>query len=247
GMGYSDAALYLAHGDWETRFYDEHETGYILLNKFYPVNTVLIRQLSAFIKEVQKKGYKNVIIDIRENSGGSGNNFDNLISLFTDKSSIPYLKEKYIRVSKYTQDSYKFLRAVEQGELFRFEKKDFYSEFPTNPKKYQGEMNYYILISRNTGSVAASFANIIQYNNLGKLVGEPLKHNALYYGEVLPMGWKSRSNVETISTVYMNEYTRSPDGQVYPDISIPFVAEEFLEGDDPLVGKLLELIKVQLN
>lgn len=45
-------------------------------------------------------------------------------------------------------------------------------------------MDYYVLIGRDTGSIAASFVNMLQYNYTAKLVGEPLLHHALKYGEV---------------------------------------------------------------
>lgn len=41
----------------------------------------------------------------------------------------------------------------------------------------------------------------------------------------------------------INEYTRSKDGQIYPDIEIPYVAKEYMQSDDPVLEKLLNYIK----
>lgn len=46
-----------------------------------------------------------------------------------------------------------------------------------------GEINYCMLIRRNVGSMASSFANIMQYIDLGILMSEPIRHNATWYGD----------------------------------------------------------------
>lgn len=113
---------------------------------------------------------------------------------------------------------YDFLTEDQRGQLVDLPENAFVRVIPLNRQKYAG-LKTYVLISGNTGSTAASFANILQYNKGGKLVGEPFLHNALRYGEVVTLSWNfNRFCALTMSTVRHNEYTRRPDGQVYPDI-----------------------------
>lgn len=236
-------SVYRVEGsDWQQQVFADYNAGYININDFYPNNSLLIKTLASFIKKVQKAGCKNVIIDVRKNMGGYGHNFDELISLFTDRDSIPYLAGQKIRVSSVTLKDYDFLKEDMKGQLVDMPDENVNKVIPLIPKKYLGKMNYYVLISRNTGSIAASFANILQYNGLAKLVGEPLMHNALKYGEVTVVQ-PTRNVLKAYSTVMMDEYTKSPDRQVYPDIPIPFIASEYMRGGDPVLEKLLEYIK----
>ena len=111
----------------------------------------------------------------------------------------------------------------------------------TIPLKRAGQslaLNTYVLISQHTGSTAASFANICQYNGIATLVGEPLLHNALRYGEV-EVG-RIAGNPYTFSLVRYNEKTNAQNGIVYPDVPIPYVANDYMQGGDPVLEKLLE-------
>ena len=106
-------------------------------------------------------------------------------------------------------------------------------------------MKYYVLMSKDTGSIAASFCNILQFNDAALLVGEPLLRNALKYGEtvqgkiLLPTLLQQTG----ISIVEYDEYTRAVDGVLMPDIAIPYVARDYLSGRDAMLDKLLEIIE----
>ena len=98
-------------------------------------------------------------------------------------------------------------------------------------------------MSINTGSMASSFANIIQYNNLGSLVGEPMRYNATKYGEV-EQGNDPLAAIQLFySTIEIDEYTKAKDGVIRPDISIPYIAKEYMKGSDPMLEKLFQIIK----
>ena len=104
-------------------------------------------------------------------------------------------------------------------------------------------------MSRNTGSIAATFCNILQYNQAATLVGEPPLRYAFRYGETVP----GRILLPTllrevgISTIEYDEYTRAVDGVLMPDIAIPYIARDYLSGRDAMLDKLLEIIRKQNN
>lgn len=170
---------------------------------------------------------------------------DRLLSLFIDKDTVNYLKEVKLRVSEANIKEYDFLSPSMIGELVNLPEENFVRSIPLKHSEYQN-LSVYILISKNTASTAASFVNIIQYNGSGILIGEPLSHNALKYGEIVYVKWDINPLCAfVISTVEHSEYTKNPDGQIYPDIEIPYVASEYMQGGDPLLEKLLKYIQGQ--
>lgn len=225
----------------EDLFFDSIKTGYFRINNF-SYNHYLIKRLNRFLEKVNEKGYKNVVIDIRSNSGGNGDRFDELFSMLTNKTSIPYQSRVKLKVSKATYKDYSYSEE-DFGKLVDLPDSLIVKECPLNNSRYKGDINYYTLISKDTGSIAASFANIMQYNEIGLLVGEPLAHNALNYGEVITA--ERDNSFWTISTVENFEYTKASDGILRPDILIPFVAREYMKGGDPILEKCLEHISNQ--
>lgn len=217
---------------------DDYKTGYCRISSFSG-NSFIVKRLKKYIAEAKDKGYSNFIIDLRGNTGGSGYKLDEMFSLMSDKDTLSCMKSQYMKVSHKTKKDYKFLKDTKVGDLVKFPDKYTYSVFPLKKKLYQGKMNYYVLVDRSTASTAASFANIFQYNNIGKLVGEPLDHNSLNFGDVIAA--YVYSNL-IISTVQYNEYTKAKDGILTPDINIPYKAQDFMKDEDPILNELLERI-----
>jgi C-terminal processing protease CtpA/Prc len=205
--------------------------GYVKIEQFNK-NKYIISKLRDFIKEVKAVGEHSVIIDIRKNRGGNGEDFDKLMSIFTSKEI--YFQKDVKTVKSVKGDSIGKIVSLPDSKIFK--------QIPLKPKLYLGEMDYYVLISKNTGSQAASFVNIMQYNNLGLLVGEPLQHNAYLYGDA-----DVQNNLFQLyySTIKYDEYTKAIDGFVCPDISIPYVAKEYMNGGDPILEKLLKRINAK--
>jgi len=76
-------------------------------------------------------------------------------------------------------------------------------------------------------------------------VGEPLAHNALNYGEVITA--ERDNSFWTISTVENFEHTKAKNGILRPDVLIPFVASEYMNGGDPVLEKCLQFINNSSN
>lgn len=236
--------------NYNVQVFKDAKCGYINIEQFYNDNTELIKTVHSSIKKFKKKGCTNVILDLRKNPGGYGDSFDKLISIFVNKPTILYQKGAKIKVSKEVLPYYDFLNEENIGQLIDLPDEEIIKSFETIPEMYIDGIQYYVLISQNTGSVAASFANILQYNNAAKLVGEPLLHNANRYGEVIKGGILHGGDfVPTllsstgISTVENEEYTKAENGVVMPDIHIPYVASEYLCGKDAMLEKLLQILK----
>lgn len=223
----------------EAKIFDENEIGYFSISNF-DNNKYLVKHLNRFLDKLIKKGYKNVIIDIRKNTGGGGDYFDELMSMLTNKAKIPLQSGAKLKVSKAT---YKYYYYTEDdfGKLVDLPDSLIVKEGLLDISKYKGNINYFVLISKTTASMAASFANMVQYNDIGLLVGEPLAHNALNYGEVITA--ERDNSFWTISTIENFQYTNAENGVLKPNISIPFVASEYMKGGDPVLEKCMEYIK----
>lgn len=224
------------------KIYEEFRTGYFGIRNF-DNNKYMIKRLEKFIKKLQSKNYPNLIIDVRKNPGGNGDRFDELISLFTDKDSIPFQRNTRVKVSEATQ--YYNFPEDSIGKVCNLPDNELIRNCPLIPDKYPGKMNIYVLISKYTASTASSFANIIQFNELGILVGEPLAYNALKYGEVTT--GKLNHSIIVLSTIEIDEYSKQKDGIISPDIQIPYNAKDHMKGGDPILEKTLNIIQTKFN
>ncbi len=231
--------------DANIRTYADAGAGYIAIPAFFPNNNRLIRIIRKAITDFKKQGLRNVILDLRRNPGGNGHAFDELLSIFIDKPVVDYCTGQRVKVSKEAMQYYDFLTEEQSGQVVELPETEYVRSFETNPKMYVGGMNCYVLVSRDTGSIAASFVNMLQYHSAAQLVGEPLLHNALKYGEVLEGRtlYPSQLAESCVSMVEIDECTRRDDGYIVPDIAIPYVAAEYLTGRDAVLEKLLETIK----
>lgn len=231
--------------DNNIRRYKNARCGYIAIPKFFPNNDRLFKLLRSSIRQFKTDGCTSVILDLRKNQGGSGHNFDKILSIFIDKPTIPYLKNQRLKVSEETLQDYDFLTTDSLGKVVEIPRQYVTTRITLDPACYVGDMKYYVFGRKDTGSIAASFCNILQFNDAASLVGEPLLHNALKYGEeingeaLLPTLLIPTS----ISTVEFDEYTCAVDGVLMPDIVIPYVARDYLSGRDAMLDKLLEIIE----
>lgn len=246
GMPWSKVYLNLIRQqEFETRTYKQAKAGYFKISEFYPNNKLLIAKLRKAILDARKKGCNSFILDLRGNTGGHGSAFDKLLSIFIDKPSIPYLKSRKLKVSKRTLQDLDFLTKEMVGQVVEVPEKQTVKEISLDRDSYISGMKYYVLMDKDTGSIAATFCNILQYNDAARLVGEPLMHNALKYGEVLGPRWIYLTSLiwSSLSCTEFDEYTQAVDGVLVPDIAIPYVAANFLSGSDAVLDELVKRIE----
>lgn len=239
------ANLRRAHStDNNIRTYAAAGCGYIAIPSFFPDNSRLIRIIRKAVLDFRKRGITDVILDLRRNTGGNGGRFDELMSIFIDKPVVQYCKGQRVKVSDKTLGWYDFLTGDMKGRMADIPGSEYAAEFATRPQMYVGGMRYYVMMSIDTGSVAASFCNIMQYNGAGMLAGEPLRHNALKYGEITDgrSFFPVQLQEGAVSTVEIDEYTLAEDGILRPDIALPCIAAQYLSGRDAMLENMLEII-----
>ncbi len=237
--------------DENIRRFPEASAGYVRIDEFFPDNSRLIRILRKSILRFKAEGLTNVILDLRDNPGGYGSHFDKLLSLLIDKPCIEYQKSQKLMVGKRTLNDYDFLTEDMIGQVIDIPDTLIIKTLQLDNRLFIDGMRYYVMMDEGTASTAASFCNILQYNDAATLVGEPLMHNALKYGECLDgqMFWHPKSNktkgfkawlgVSGISTTEIDENTRAIDGFLMPDLPIPYVAKDYMSGKDAMLETLL--------
>ncbi len=226
-----------------TQYFENAKTGYIRIPQFFPNNSRVINDFRKNILKYKKLGCENIIVDLRNNPGGSGSGFDKLLAIFIDKPEIPIARGEKLKISDQTENDYEFITEEMMGKLIDLPDGSFYKSFPLNQKYHISGVKYYVLMDQGTESTAALLCNVLQYNGGATLVGEPLLKNSFKYGEILD----TRSNPyifdlmrdECISTTESDLYTKAVDGILMPDIHIPYIAKEYMTGKDMILEKLI--------
>jgi hypothetical protein len=137
----------------------------------------------------RKMKAKSLIIDLRNNLGGSNTFSDHMISYIASKPFSFFSKAK-VRTSRITKDFWKNINIpsveeLKQAILSHENGSRFEVSFPDNqpqPDSLRFTGNVYVLINRFSFSNTTSVASIIKDYKLGKLIGEETPDFVSSYG-----------------------------------------------------------------
>jgi C-terminal processing protease CtpA/Prc len=202
---------------------------------------------SAF-REIQKRGSKNLIIDLRDNPGGSSTFSDEMVAYIADKP-FKFCSRFSVKTSKITKEywkqvndtSLKYLKTkilnTPEGETFDVAIPE--HDFRKDSLKFRGKV--YVLINRYSYSQTADVATQVQDYKFGLLIGEKTAQIPTNYGSthqfVLP---NTKMAVE-----YPKAFIVRPNGNtnfegVTPDI---LVKDNISNENDVILDYTLNLIK----
>ena len=231
--------------------------GFIDAKSFYFVQNNKItkafdKELESYFAQLNEKGVANLIIDLRENGGGSGYPAEAILQKIAHK---PYQQEggSTMRVSAqfraFIDNLPRPIRLIaKKGQM-----KNFYlhpigtnvkeENKPSLPKKVKNRFNgqVYVLIGPNTHSAAMMMANAIEDFDLGILVGEPTKSIPRELSNALPL---KTPNTKVAFVVPATLFTRaSGDANNYepvkPDVLIETAPEDVQLKRDPVMQYVL--------
>jgi hypothetical protein len=250
---------------------DEAQTGVLTVNGFNLDESYAYKEFSAFFKEVNKRKYKNVIIDIRNNGGGNPGISALLYSFLSPApfKNVYNYRTKTIKVSnaEYAiadQNRKMSEQDIQNNENFLYQRFDndtlsgFYvgnarlkegqlENFPPDKDTFKG--NVYVLTGGGTVSAATYFASLVQKNKRGLVIGketgsgEQATTAAWFLNYLLP-------NTKSILTVPMSElyfFDASKDNGigVIPNKEVPI--DQFISymqaSKDPELSYTMDLIK----
>lgn len=198
---------------------------------------------SSFVKIHEMKS-KQLIIDLRNNSGGDNSFSDYLISYFADtpftwnstftlKSS--ELLKDHVRKNNDTTTRYsKEILSHTNGEIFEFAFDKIQPQ--ALEKRFKGDV--YVLVNRQSHSQSAVTAAQIQDYGFGKLVGEETGDYPSLYASVFRYPLPNSGIIVQVSKGYIVRVNGSTKAQgVLPDI---FIKDYLLDEKDEILEGLLE-------
>lgn len=201
---------------------------------------------SAFI-DIKKKNPSNLIIDLRNNSGGHNSFSDYLVSYFANKpfkwnsrftiKSSKILKEQTRIHNDTTELYFKKILDHHDGEIY---------DHPLDPyqpqeasKRYRGTVC--VLINRQSYSMAAVTAAMIQDYDFATIVGEETGDIPTLYASQFNYTLPNTGIVVKVPKGYIVRVNGSEELKgVVPDIP---VNDHLLDDNDEILNELLKLIK----
>lgn len=220
---------------YELTFLDSNSTAILKIKQFADDLAPFLRH--AF-DTINYKNSKTLIVDVRDNPGGTSYNVDSLLNYLINKPYTQY-SSCALRVSNevktYYQekkpDIYKLIAKLPIDTIYKFCDNELISTPVTPPAFFEG--NIFVLINHNTFSAAATFAGVIKFYKLGKIIGQPTGETIHYYANYIKFRLPHLGEEFTVSPgEFVQHGGDMPDQGVIPDILIEdgdYKAEEIVE------------------
>ncbi|MCD2425677.1 S41 family peptidase [Niabella pedocola] len=250
-------------------FDDVSKLAVLTVNSFNLAESYAYKEFSTFFKEVNKRGYKNVIIDIRSNGGGNPNisallysflslmPFHNIFNYRTRTIDIAYPEYAIADGRKMSDDDIQSQKNFLYQRYDKDDKAGFYigntrlregqlENFPPDKDAFKGSV--YVLTGGGTVSAATYFASLVQKNNRGLIVGKETGsgENATTAAWFLTYQLPRTKSILTVpmSELYFFNATIDKGRGIMPDKEVPM--DQFMtymkNGKDPELCSVKDMI-----
>jgi hypothetical protein len=214
------------------------------------------KELETYFAELKEKGVSNLIIDLRENGGGSSYPAEAILQKIAHK---PYQQTggSTMRVSRQFGEfldglPWAFRMIAKKGLMKDYHKYPIGTNIkeeskPILPKKVKNSFSgqVYVLIGPNTHSAAMMMANAVEDFDLGILVGEPTKSIPRELSNALPL---KTPNAKIAFVVPASLFARANGDEnnfepVKPDVIINTTSKDIEQKEgDPVMQYVLKRI-----
>lgn len=235
----------------------KHNIGYIDINSFV-LNQVEEDSVQHFIQSLVVNKVNNLIVDVRNNTGGNMDVLNKLTSYFINK---PYRRNCFREVKSNT--TYPVFRFTDNysandvlfGDFQNTVKKDVYRQIDSLmivPSSTHFGGNLYVLTDEFSVSAASEFAAILAEQGIGTIIGR--ETGSCYYQmnaekfAYFRLGDTGLELMVPLIKIVAREaiHPRIPYGHgVIPDIVVPLSLEEFTQPKDVILEHSLELISTR--
>ncbi|MCA0131706.1 S41 family peptidase [Winogradskyella alexanderae] len=201
---------------------------------------------SAFA-EINSKNYNNLIIDLRNNSGGDDPFSDYLVSYIADKpfrwnskfqvKSSRVLKEDILKNKDTTQPYMKWILSIKNGEISNYD----FGFYKPQPKVKRFRGNVYVLVNRHSYSQSTVAAAQIQDYKFGVIVGEETAEHPNLLASIFSYNLPNTNIQVDISKGKIYRVSGMDNGKgVIPSIVIK---DHLLDTNDEILNGVLRLIE----
>lgn len=236
------------------------------LQKYFdPERPVFSEYVSQMIKESNEKGITKLILDLRNNNGGSELICLQLLYHLTDKENLKDF-ERYVPngdfYKHYFKDDYKEKVELHTKIHGTPPPKDslFYAGYANSNKDLFDKITdpnspYYIpkdrpvfkgkiivLADYSTHSAGALLTTLIQDNNVGKVIGTAVSNNPTGPTTWTPFKLPNTKIEVSMASQYLVRPEKSKSNKFVPDVYMEKSYTDILNGKDPLFDKALEML-----
>ncbi len=190
-----------------------------------------------------------LVIDLRQNRGGSGYWGFYLLDYLTD-SAYPIAKKFEFKVSEMMRDSIYASKAGNQlGHAKNGEYLNVTNHQMRSPhmklNKFTGKT--FLLISENTFSAGVVFAAVFQANQMGVVVGQETSGRICFGSDPVTLTLPNSKLKGSIPVAIYALPGDNPDRGVIPDVEVSRSIDDFHSGWDKEMEKVKELIKEDMS
>lgn len=232
---------------------------------FDPERPYFAQYISQMVKEANERGIDKLVLDLRNNNGGSILICMQLLYHLTDREDLRDF-DLYLQNSDFQRHYFK----AELKEGVRYYENRFGRKPEMDTLFYAGHANsgdnlfsrirdprsaYYIPPDRpvfrgkvvviadySTNSAAALFTALLQDNDIATVIGTEVSNNPTGPTVWTPFRLPNSKGDVSISSSYLIRPDPSRPEQLHPDIRIEKSLDDLLHGGDPLFDKALEVL-----
>ncbi|MFZ5353260.1 MAG: S41 family peptidase [Bacillota bacterium] len=201
--------------------------------------------VKKFFTEVRDKKIQNIIVDLRNNSGGNSQVTDEFLTYFPIKQYKSF--GGYMRLSHEAneQRSYEFkISEDSKKNKYEFPGSINVNELKDEKLLFNGDL--YIINSKYTFSSANWFGVIVKDNKLGTIVGEPTGNSPSSYGDILRFELKnSKIDFRVSHKCFIRPDEKNTSNTLEPDVLVETTISDILNNHDSQLEKVKELIKAK--
>jgi C-terminal processing protease CtpA/Prc len=229
------------------QYFHEYNTVLLRINSFGGDVGKLKKFLNESFQKIHKEKASNIIIDVRENTGGSDTHMYPLVEYLTRKPYRLYEKTE-IKISPQSHDRIEHLRRQLPDKFTNKKDGDIITlELPlrtlsAKPFRFTGQI--FVLIGPRSFSASTVFASTIKCFCIGTLLGEETPDPTTLYADIIYSELPNSELHIAVASKCMIAACGKSDGRgVIPDYEVKQKPEDTAKGIDTVLEFTLNLIK----